>query len=140
MVLYPATGEITGAAVAEREATFVLGIRDHLPPGALGLMLIGMLAALASTVDTHLNWGAGYWTNDLYDRLYCQRIRGHKADPSPPRVDRPPLQRRDTRDRPRHHVAARLDPGGVDHEPALWRRDGDPSAPAVVLASAERLG
>ena len=32
MVLYPATGEITGAAVAEREATFVLGIRDHLPP------------------------------------------------------------------------------------------------------------
>ncbi len=81
MVLYPATGEITGTAVAEREATFVLGIRDHLPPGALGLMLVGMLAALASTVDTHLNWGAGYWTNDLYDRLYCQRIRGYKADP-----------------------------------------------------------
>ncbi len=140
MVLYPATGEITGAAVAEREATFVLGIRDHLPPGALGLMLVGMLAALASTVDTHLNWGAGYWTNDLYDRLYCQRIRGHKADPR------------------RLVWIARLSNivilvialaimsrlGSIqeawDHEPALRRRDGDPPAPAVVLASAERLG
>src|SRR5690606_29828099 len=33
--------------------------------------LVGMLAALASTLDTHLNWGAGYWTNDLYRRLLC---------------------------------------------------------------------
>jgi hypothetical protein len=31
-----------------------------------------MLAALASTVDTHLNWGASYWTNDVYRRFICQ--------------------------------------------------------------------
>ena len=37
-----------------------------------GLMLVGMLAALASTVDTHLNWGASYWTNDVYRRFICQ--------------------------------------------------------------------
>jgi len=28
-------------------------------------------------VDTHLNWGASYWANDIYDRLYCRRLRGH---------------------------------------------------------------
>jgi Na+/proline symporter len=28
-----------------------------------------MLAALASTIDTHLTWGASYWSNDLYLRL-----------------------------------------------------------------------
>src|SRR5690606_9565004 len=65
-------GEATGTAlVARREATFVEGIARWLPPGVQGLMLIGMLAALASTVDTHLNWGASYWTNDLYRRLVC---------------------------------------------------------------------
>jgi Na+/proline symporter len=31
-----------------------------------------MLAALASTLDSHLNWGASYWTNDLYRRLVCE--------------------------------------------------------------------
>jgi Na+/proline symporter len=32
-------------------------------------MLTGMLAALASTIDTHLTWGASYWSNDLYLRI-----------------------------------------------------------------------
>ena len=39
-------------------------------------MLAAMLAALASTIDTHLNWGASYWTNDLYHRFYCEAWRG----------------------------------------------------------------
>jgi Na+/proline symporter len=43
-------------------------------------MLTGMLAALASTIDTHLNWGASYWTNDIYRRLICQGLR--KKEPS----------------------------------------------------------
>lgn len=81
MILYPATDPVVGAEVAQREAVFVLGVRDHLPTGALGLMMVGLLAALASTVDTHLNWGASYWTNDIYDRLYCQRIKKTTADP-----------------------------------------------------------
>lgn len=82
MILYPAEGPVTTeAATAAREALFIQGIKDHLPTGALGIMMVGMLAALASTVDTHLNWGASYWTNDLYGRLYCERIRKRKADP-----------------------------------------------------------
>lgn len=54
---------------ASREVLFVTGIEELLPPGARGLMLVGLLAALASTVDTHLNWGAAYWSNDIYDRI-----------------------------------------------------------------------
>jgi Na+/proline symporter len=27
-------------------------------------------------VDTHLNWGAAYWTHDLYERFVCQAWRG----------------------------------------------------------------
>ncbi|MEZ4271459.1 MAG: sodium:solute symporter family protein, partial [Myxococcota bacterium] len=57
---------------AEREATFVRGIKELLPPGLMGLMLTGMLAALASTVDTHLKWGSSYWTNDIYRRFICR--------------------------------------------------------------------
>lgn len=59
------------ASVGMREATFAEGIALYLPPGAKGLMLTGLLAALASTIDTHLNWGASYWTNDIYRRVVC---------------------------------------------------------------------
>jgi SSS family solute:Na+ symporter len=56
----------------DREVTFVRGMAELLPAGLRGLMLTAMLAALASTIDTHLNWGASYWTNDIYKRLVCQ--------------------------------------------------------------------
>jgi Na+/proline symporter len=36
-----------------------------IPPGLLGLALGGMVAALVSTADTHLHWGASYLANDL---------------------------------------------------------------------------
>jgi Na+/proline symporter len=57
---------------AGREMLFATGMRDLLPPLARGIMLTGMLAALASTLDTHLSWGASYWSNDLYGRLICR--------------------------------------------------------------------
>lgn len=82
LVVFPPNGELGGAALqAEREATFVRGIAELLPAGVRGLMVTAMLAALASTIDTHLNWGASYWTNDLYGRLYCERWRGRAATP-----------------------------------------------------------
>jgi len=80
LVLFPPSAGIpSDRVVADREATFVIGIHALLPVGVLGLMLTGMLAALASTVDTHLNWGASYLTNDLYHRFYC-RWRGRSPD------------------------------------------------------------
>jgi Na+/proline symporter len=75
LVLYPfAPGEaVSETFAAGREALFVTGIKDLLPAGARGLMLTGLLAALASTIDTHLNWGASYWANDLYKGILCER-------------------------------------------------------------------
>nr|WP_276604306.1 hypothetical protein [Nannocystis pusilla] len=49
-----------------------------MSPGARGLMLVAMLAALASTIDTHLNWGASYWSHDIYGRLWCEALCGRK--------------------------------------------------------------
>jgi Na+/proline symporter len=77
LVLFPPAGA-TLDSVAAREATFVRGM-DLLPPGLLGVMLTGMLAALASTLDTHLNWGSSYLSNDLYGRIWCEELRGRSA-------------------------------------------------------------
>ncbi|WP_169977916.1 sodium:solute symporter family transporter [Tautonia rosea] len=65
----------------DREFAYVEGFKQMLPMGLLGLMLTGMLAALASTVDTHLNWGSSYWTNDLYKRFLSRRL--FQRDPEP---------------------------------------------------------
>ena len=80
LVVYPYEPGIvlSGAAgeefTAGREILFATGIQDLLPPGIRGLMLTGLLAALASTIDTHLNWGASYWSNDLYKGILNERI------------------------------------------------------------------
>ncbi|MFO7655049.1 MAG: sodium:solute symporter family protein [Candidatus Krumholzibacteriia bacterium] len=74
LVLHPIESAATAGDgfAAAREILFVTGIDELLPPGLRGLMLVGLLAALASTVDTHLNWGASYWSNDVYDRFVCR--------------------------------------------------------------------
>ncbi|MFA5167286.1 MAG: sodium:solute symporter family protein [Candidatus Omnitrophota bacterium] len=81
LILYPADSLTAINTAGEhfrlaREATFITGIHELLPAGLRGLMLTGMLAALASTVDTHLNWGASYWANDLYKGLLMERGLG----------------------------------------------------------------
>lgn len=73
----PADAVAPGFA-ATREALFVEGIDALLPPGLRGLMLVGLLAALASTVDTHLNWGASYWSNDVYAGVIAPRLLGRR--------------------------------------------------------------
>ncbi len=83
LVVYPFDPAQAGgeAFTASREILFATGIRDLLPVGIKGLMLTGLLAALASTIDTHLNWGASYWSNDLYDGLLNRRFL--KREPKP---------------------------------------------------------
>ncbi|WP_456409300.1 sodium:solute symporter family protein [Caldithrix abyssi] len=75
LVFYPFTpADAAGSNfAATREILFVTGINDILPIGIRGIMLTAMLAALASTIDTHLNWGASYWSNDIYQRLICNK-------------------------------------------------------------------
>jgi Na+/proline symporter len=74
LVLHPFTpAEAQGDTfAATREMLFVQEIDRLLPVGVRGLLLTGMLAALASTLDTHMNWGASYWSNDIYQRLICR--------------------------------------------------------------------
>jgi len=81
LIVYPfdASVPMTEASIGERELTFALGMDELLPAGARGLMLTGMLAALASTLDTHLNWGASYWSNDLYKGIWVEKFRGREA-------------------------------------------------------------
>jgi SSS family solute:Na+ symporter len=84
LVVYPFDPATVGGEnfVAGRELLFATGIKDLLPPGIRGIMLTGMLAALASTIDTHLTWGASYWSNDLYlriiNRVYLKREPSNK--------------------------------------------------------------
>src|SRR5688500_7036365 len=40
-----------------------------LPPGLLGLMVAGLLAAYVPTISTHLTWGTSYLVHDLYRRF-----------------------------------------------------------------------
>ncbi len=42
---------------------------EYLPPIALGVVVVSLVAAFMSTVSTSLNWGASYLTHDLYQRF-----------------------------------------------------------------------
>ena len=48
-----------------------------LPPVALGLVVVSLVAAFMSTVSTSVNWGASYLTHDLYQR-FCRPQAGQK--------------------------------------------------------------
>jgi Na+/proline symporter len=81
LALFPADPAIHGDALrADREGSYVRGMVELLPAGARGLLLTAMLAALASTIDTHLNWGASYWAHDLWARFVARR-GGREPEP-----------------------------------------------------------
>ncbi|HAK38007.1 MAG TPA: sodium transporter, partial [Nitrospina sp.] len=83
LIIYPFDPSlpIDDSFVSNREMLFAKGINDLLPVGVRGLMITGMLAALASTLDTHLNWGASYWSNDIYKAIISRKI--FKREPRP---------------------------------------------------------
>ncbi|MEZ5476974.1 MAG: sodium:solute symporter family protein [Thiolinea sp.] len=81
LILFPPSDELIGKVLGpdilggytlERELTYVRGISELLPVGVKGLMLTAMFVALASTVDTHINWGSSYFTQDIYRRFICR--------------------------------------------------------------------
>ena len=61
LVLYP--------DAADKEAAYVLAMRDHLGSGWRGLLLGAFFAAYMSTISTQLNWGTSYLVNDVYQRF-----------------------------------------------------------------------
>ncbi len=44
---------------------FVFAMRQFLPAGLVGLLLVAFIAAYLSTISTQVNWGASYVVNDL---------------------------------------------------------------------------
>ena len=42
---------------------------SYLPAGLLGLVIAALMAALMSTISTHLNWGSSYMVHDFYKRF-----------------------------------------------------------------------
>ncbi len=41
----------------------------YLPQGLIGLVIAALIAALMSTISTHLNWGSSYVVHDFYARF-----------------------------------------------------------------------
>ncbi|MHB1330303.1 MAG: sodium:solute symporter family transporter [Gemmatimonadales bacterium] len=63
------SGELAAMAQADREAAYPALMLSLLPPGVLGLLVVSLLAAFMSTIDTHFNWGASYVVNDVALRI-----------------------------------------------------------------------
>ncbi len=64
-------------AADEKKLGFVMAMKDFLPSGLKGLLLVAFLGAYMSTISTQLNWGASYLVNDLYQR-FVQPDAGEK--------------------------------------------------------------
>ena len=61
LILYP--------GLADKEAGYVMVMRDFLPPGWRGVLIAAFVAAYMSTISTQLNWGTSYIVNDFYRRF-----------------------------------------------------------------------
>lgn len=47
-----------------------MAMKDFLPIGMKGFLLVAFFAAYMSTLSTQLNWGASYLINDVYKRFF----------------------------------------------------------------------
>ncbi|MFY7786224.1 MAG: sodium:solute symporter family transporter, partial [Thermoflexibacteraceae bacterium] len=63
IILYPDLPE------QNKKLGYVMAIKDFLPAGLKGLLLVAFLAAYMSTIATQLNWGTSYLINDFYKRF-----------------------------------------------------------------------
>jgi Na+/proline symporter len=61
--------ELAAAVRADREVAYPALMVALLPAGILGLLVVSLLAAFMSTIDTHFNWGASYVVKDVVLRL-----------------------------------------------------------------------
>lgn len=63
LVLYPDLSD------SDKKLGYVMAMKDFLPAGLKGLLLVAFFAAYMSTIATQLNWGSSYLVNDLYKRF-----------------------------------------------------------------------
>ncbi len=69
LILFPLEYDTAGKILGDRESYYPIIMTKVLPVGLVGLAFTSLMAALMSTVDTHLNWGSSYLTNDIYRRF-----------------------------------------------------------------------
>jgi Na+/proline symporter len=74
LVLYPDLSQ------GEERLGYVMAIRDYLPAGLTGLLLVAMLSAYMSTISTQLNWGASFIINDFYKRFLYKEKDQNKSE------------------------------------------------------------
>jgi len=72
IMLYPELGE------KDKGLGFVMAMKDHLPMGLKGLLLVAFLGAYMSTISTQLNWGVGMLVNDALLPLSKKKIEDKK--------------------------------------------------------------
>ncbi len=77
LVVFPDLDSLKAAfphvsAVIVRNDMAYPAMLTHLPAGLLGLVVASLIAAVMSTISTHLNWGASYIVNDFYRRFIHQ--------------------------------------------------------------------
>ncbi|MEM7106944.1 MAG: sodium:solute symporter family protein [Bacteroidota bacterium] len=63
VVLYP------DLSAADSKLGYVMAMKEFLPAGLKGLLLVAFFAAYMSTISTQLNWGTSYLINDFYKRF-----------------------------------------------------------------------
>ncbi|MFT5915810.1 MAG: Na+/proline symporter [Flammeovirgaceae bacterium] len=64
LVLYP------DLSAADKGLGFPMAMKEFLPVGLKGLLLVAFFAAYMSTISTQLNWGTSYLINDFYKRFF----------------------------------------------------------------------
>ncbi|MCE2790409.1 MAG: Na+:solute symporter [Saprospiraceae bacterium] len=74
MIVYPDVSDIAKAfpnispSFVKNDLAFS-AMLSYLPAGLLGLVIAALIAALMSTISTHLNWGSSYVVNDFWQRF-----------------------------------------------------------------------
>jgi SSS family solute:Na+ symporter len=63
IILYPEL------SAEDSKLGYVMAMKDFLPTGLKGLLLVAFFAAYMSTISTQLNWGTSYIINDFYKRF-----------------------------------------------------------------------
>ncbi|MCT4622742.1 MAG: Na+:solute symporter [Schleiferiaceae bacterium] len=59
---------------------YVFAMKQFLPAGLMGLLLVSFFAAYMSTISTQLNWGASFLVNDFYARFIYKPKEGDLLD------------------------------------------------------------
>lgn len=85
MLMLPATGllarhpEFFTASPAEREFAYGRMLAEFLPKGGVGLTVAALLAAVMSTISTHLNYGSQTLLNDVWRPLFGEPVPGREV-------------------------------------------------------------